>query len=205
MSEISSQKQLDLDLVRAVKHLRDVYAVQMALDCGAAPDTVSDLNRSMLYYAAAHGDFAIVQLLLQFGADPNVTDDEDFAPLFAAVQNKHFDVADLLLACNANINVQAGDQAQRMNVSALHVAVYCDMVDDDMPRINFLMERNIDLTLKSRTGRTAAEAAREIGFSKGADRIENFILQREEEQLSILRAAAMNALRQSAKKPGRRL
>lgn len=68
-------------------------------------DSLDELDRSKLHYAANNGSSLLVLKLINDGIDINAQDAIGFTPLHFASQNSHFAIIDLLLEYNANPNL----------------------------------------------------------------------------------------------------
>ena len=68
-------------------------------------DSLDELDRSKLHYAANNGSSLLVLKLINDGIDINAQDAIGWTPLHFAAQNSHFAIIDLLLEYNANPNL----------------------------------------------------------------------------------------------------
>ncbi|MFP4057985.1 MAG: ankyrin repeat domain-containing protein [Candidatus Brocadiia bacterium] len=77
-----------------------------------APDLVRATDsggKTLLYYAALHGNEAAVEVLLRNGSDPNVASDKGIAPLYWAAKNGHETIVRQLLAKRADVHAATPD------------------------------------------------------------------------------------------------
>jgi hypothetical protein len=147
-------------LLDAVKVDNDVAAARRALKSGADVDTMGGMDRSMLYYAASHGNEEMVDLLLSFKPKKiNQTDEEGFTPLHEALAKGHLDIAQKLLDAGADIN--AHDPHSTLGLTPLHVAFNADMREERVDRVLFALHAGADETKTDLPGRTAMDVARE--------------------------------------------
>ena len=68
-------------------------------------DSLDELDRSKLHYAANNGSSLLVLKLLNDGMDINAQDAIGWTPLHFAAQNSHFAIIELLLEYNADPNL----------------------------------------------------------------------------------------------------
>lgn len=146
-------------LLQAVKVDNNLKSAVKALKRGAEADLLTGMNRTMLFYAAQHGNGDMVDLLLAHKADPNKLDEEGFGPLHEAVEGGHLEIAERLIAAGADIHAQ--DKQSMLGMTPLHVAFNADARDERTERVTFLLEKGVDDSLTDTAGRTAMAAGRE--------------------------------------------
>lgn len=144
-------------LIDAVKIDNDVKAARRLLQAGVDADTKAGMDRTMLYYAADHGNLEMVELLLAHKANPNHLDEEGFGALHQAIAGGHFDIADRLIAAGADIN--ARDQYAMLGLTPMHVAFNADMREERVDRVIYMLEKGADTTVPDTSGRTVIATA----------------------------------------------
>ena len=121
-------------------------------------------GHTALMCAALGGDTARVKALLDHGANVNAKDSEGHTALMFAVVNLHRDVVELLLEHGADVNARADDGATALLLAAS---------GGDAPLVRALLDRGADRGCKfTRTGKTAANVARERGYTAVAELLE---------------------------------
>ena len=85
------------------KHRDDMNIVRAPIE--NPRDSLDELERSKLHYAANNGSSLLVLQLINDGIDINAQDAIGWTPLHFAAQNSHFAIIDLLLEYNANPNL----------------------------------------------------------------------------------------------------
>jgi len=146
-------------LLEAVKVDNDVAAARRALKKGADVNYKGGMDRSMLYYAAYHGNTEMADLLLSYKPDVNVLDEEGFGPLHEAMAKGHIDIAQKLVDAGADIN--ARDPYAMLGLTPLHTAFNADMREEKADRITFMLQAGADETIRDTAGRTVMDTARE--------------------------------------------
>lgn len=69
-----------------------VEAMNALLTAGAAPNTLTKMKISPLFFAALQGHTKVVQALLEHGADAALANEEGWTPLFIAAHEGHIEV-----------------------------------------------------------------------------------------------------------------
>lgn len=146
-------------LIDAVKIDNDVKAARRLLKAGVDADTKAGMDRTMLYYAADHGNLEMVELLLAHNANPNHLDEEGFGALHRAMAGGYFDIADRLIAAGADIN--ARDQYAMLGLTPMHIAFNVDLRDERVDRVIYLLEKGADINVADTSGRTVISTAHE--------------------------------------------
>lgn len=146
-------------LLDAVKVDNDLDAARRALISGADVDYKGGMDRSMLYYAASHGNADMVDLLLSYRPDVNRLDEEGMGPLHEAIAKGHLGIAQKLIDAGADVN--ARDPYAILGLTPLHVAFNADMREETAVRIQFMLAAGADETLTDTPGRTVMATARE--------------------------------------------
>lgn len=153
------QTRQNTNLLDAVKVDNDLAAARRALKNGADVDYKGGMDRSMLYYAASHGNAEMVDLLLSYKPDVNALDEEGMGALHEAIAKGHLEIAQKLMDAGADIN--ARDPYSMLGLTPLHVAFNADMREETAVRLQFMLAAGADETLTDTPGRTVMDTARE--------------------------------------------
>ncbi|HFB65005.1 MAG TPA: hypothetical protein ENJ60_05625 [Aeromonadales bacterium] len=103
-------------------------------------NSVDDLNRSALWYAADMGNKSLVELLLANGSIVDAKDNRQQTPLFRAIIHDHLDTVALLLKHHASLKVKSKTGNTPLMVAAAgHKKV-----------LQLLLSRNDDLNVSNR-------------------------------------------------------
>ena len=153
---MSKKEDLDKELLAAaIAGKADV--VDKCADKGANFDMQDAAERSALWHTAARGDIATMLVLMKHGAATNTPDREGITPLGAAVTGKKWQAAEQLLE-QADINARAGEK----ELTVLHSALWVDLRDEKVSRVQFLMERWADASVKDASGKSPYEHAQDL-------------------------------------------
>lgn len=129
-------------LMKASEH-GDIHTAQKLIKEGAQINERDGNGYSPLTYAAWSGQTEVARLLISKGADVNNRDNDNSTPLLWAAYCMHLDVAKLLIDNGADINAQDATGS-----TALHYT-------NSPVLTKYLLDRNVDLTLKNDQGWTA--------------------------------------------------
>ncbi len=94
----------------------------------------------------------VLEILLRKGTQLNVKNKDFLTPLHVASENSYYDIMDTLLRCGANPN-----QLDGLGQTCLHKLAR----EDDVQGCRLLLSHNIDPTIVSLQGYTAAQLASE--------------------------------------------
>lgn len=176
LDEQDEQGWTALQLAAAYGRTEIVNAL-LAAQPPADPNIRNSIGRTALMYAAALGYTAIVKALLDNDAKPNAAshDSEDASEtgwmlegetaLMLAAWSGHSDIIRLLINADADVNAKGGP----LGGTALHSALWEGFANS----IQALLEApKLDMSQTDSSGRTAKEAAREMGREKIARMLE---------------------------------
>ena len=123
--------------------------LQDALKAGANPNA-SNAQRTVLTYAADHGDLSIAKLAVAYGADINRHDGSLQTPLMYAAASNQFEVVRYLVDKGARVNTEGEG-----NETALSLAVEAGNVDI----VTFLLSRGASCNTATRSNITPLSTA----------------------------------------------
>lgn len=139
-------------------------AIAAALEKGIPVDQTDDYGNSLLMLASFDGHTEIAEMLLKNGADIAFRNPEGRTALMFASTGPYPATVRLLLKHGAEVN--AVDSAEHFTPVMFAAA------EGLSPVVDILIEAGADLTLKDIDGDTAANFARQRGFTALADRLD---------------------------------
>ena len=122
----------------------------MLLEHNANPNCPVLAVGSPLAVACNCGDLSIVSLLLQYGALVDIPGEP--SPLVAAIDKDSYDIAKSLINGGANVNVQE----EKNGATPLMIA----SAHGNLPMVQLLLQSGADVTIQSKIGYTAYDAAK---------------------------------------------
>lgn len=131
--------------------------VQALVEKGASIAAVDSKNRTALMWAAANGHTSVVEFLHGIGADINAKDSDGQTALMYATTRLSAPTIEFLLNNDADINVQS----KKQGFTALIIAAAAG----DEKLVRLLLEHGADRDLAEYDGSTAADRARQGGYS----------------------------------------
>ncbi|QDT90935.1 ankyrin repeat domain-containing protein [Gimesia algae] len=174
--------------------------VKRFLEKGIAVDTLFDSGMTALSNAAFAGHLEVVEYLLSVGADPNCASEMGVTPLTAATRNWRVNVIPCLIKAGANLHhrteqghtsvmiaanwatletlqilVEAGadvlDQSPEGHTTLMLAALHNDRSQE---RLEYLLERGVDINAVTIEGASAYSYANE----KGHHELRDFLVSR---------------------------
>lgn len=149
----------------------DLATVTAALENGVPVDQTDQYGNTLLMLAAFNGHIDLTKTLLDAEADISVRDTEGRTALMFASTGPFPDVVRLLVKNGAEIN--AVDNVEHFSPVMFAAA------EGLSPVVDILIEAGADLTLKDIDGDTAADFARQRGFTALADKLQKLIDEKE--------------------------
>jgi ankyrin repeat protein len=154
--------------------------VRLLLERGAFVSSSNLHGTTSAHKAAEYGFDDVLRELISFGADVNCKDVLSTRPLHCAIHGDHADAAALLISAGADINAMDGS-----GFSCLHIAV----AKKHLKSVCLLVQHpNLNLNIKSPSGRAALHFAAEIG----EDFEHQYIMEKLLEQASDVNAQDKN-------------
>lgn len=149
------------DLLNAISH-RSYIEVLALLTAGRDVNYMSHNNETALYVASKTSCVEIVELLLLRGADVDGSDDRMVTPLMIAVFYGHKETVACLLKHGADPNKQS-----ECGYTCLHFCKHTNIAE-------LLLNAGADYTLTNINKVTAKDHARDYGWNKIANLIEQY-------------------------------
>jgi ankyrin repeat protein len=137
--------------------------ITVLTSAGARVDAGSDNGFTALHYASQGGNVQIVSALLASGATVDLKNSEGATPLHLAAQNGYVDITIQLLKAHANLNAVSLNGVTPLISAAFkgHTAV-----------VKILSANGADVNARDKSGRTAADWARQRRFGTIVEIIE---------------------------------
>lgn len=124
---------------------QDTRCLQILLEKGVNPNSVTKYKNSALHEAAKNGSVEIARILLEKGAKTDLTNEHGFTALLIAAQYGHLEIIKLLLAHGASLEEKSPGGNSALILAAANGQTDC---------VDYLLDRGAGIEEKNAVGLT---------------------------------------------------